>query len=81
MTYNGWSNKFTWDVFTCLTNDEGLYKQALQSVKEGGIPELREFVKDYLHQHSDGDTFLTELITDALDDVVWWEVADALQSQ
>lgn len=89
-TYNGWKNYPTWCVNLWLSNDEGLYREALDriaTVNERPTDEfmprridvaemLRRWVSDDLAPDL-GASFAADLLGYALDNVDWYEIADA----
>jgi hypothetical protein len=90
-TYNGWKNYPTWAVNLWLSNDEGLYQQAVeitrfnvehQNAADGGFgrgvlaEQLKLWVRDELAPDL-GATFAADLLGYALDCVDWYEIADA----
>ena len=70
--YAGWPNWETWWVFTTLTNDEGLYAQALQVVWKHDAAALKEFVADILDVERMG--LARALVEEALNRVSWFEL-------
>lgn len=89
-TYNGWSNYPTWNVNLWLSNDEGLYREALDIVARSRdweeaeetpvrvlvADQLRDWVRDDLAPDL-GASFAADLLGYALDSVDWFEIADA----
>lgn len=89
-TYNGWKNYPTWAVNLWLSNDEGLYndtQQLVNSAKLSNVPEhsplrfdvaedLKRWVTDSLAPDL-GASFAADLLGYALDEVDWYEIADA----
>jgi hypothetical protein len=91
-TYNGWKNYPTWAVNLWLSNDEGLYYATMELVSSQRtmnpgleMPGLeRQRIADYLkHWVRDelapdlGASFAADLLGYALDEVDWYEIADA----
>jgi hypothetical protein len=86
--YNGWKNYPTWAVNLWLSNDEGLYHETLERVRagkwSGGMNhahahvanEIKTFVRDELAPDL-GASFAADLLGYALDEVDWYEIADA----
>lgn len=85
-TYNGWKNYPTWNVNLWLNNDEGLYHQTLAMVSEirnhaklvrvETADMLKSFVCEELAPDL-GASFAADLLGYALDQVDWFEIADA----
>lgn len=86
-TYNGWKNYPTWAVNLWLSNDEGLYNEAREltavCVERGDdlirvrvADVLRDWVRDDLAPDL-GASFAADLLGYALDQVDWFEIADA----
>lgn len=99
-TYNGWKNYPTWCVNLWLSNDEGLYSEALAVTRNALAPDatpedsepydenpsapsrvivadrLRDWVRDDLAPDL-GASFAADLLGYALDQVDWYEIADA----
>ena len=85
-TYNGWKNYPTWNVNLWLNNDEGLYHQTLAMVSETRnhaklvrvetADMLKSFVCEELAPDL-GASFAADLLGYALDQVDWFEIADA----
>ena len=88
-TYNGWKNYPTWCVNLWLSNDEGLYNSTLDIVRAelDGDPDdhvyrvaiadtLKAWVRDDLAPDL-GASFAADLLGYALDQVDWFEIADA----
>lgn len=88
-TYNGWKNYPTWTVNLWLSNDEPLYREALErtiDAKEqggemrsdrGSVADMfKEWVCDDLAPDL-GSTLAADLLGHALDSVDWYEIADA----
>jgi hypothetical protein len=95
--YNGWKNYPTWAVNLWLSNDEGLYHQALdiaRDVKAGQIDGQSDpnfgrgvLAASYKAWVRDdlapdlGASFAADLLGYALDEVDWLEIADAWLEQ
>ena len=84
-TYNGWKNYPTWCVNLWLSNDEGLYREALALTERGWVglaprtsvaDAIRNWVIDDLSPDL-GASFAADLLGYALDSVDWFEIADA----
>jgi hypothetical protein len=83
-TYNGWSNYPTWAVNLWLSNDEGLYREALEVVARNAGTRQRVEVADYFKSWivdelapDLGASFAADLLGYALDLVDWFEIADS----
>ena len=84
--HNGWKNYPTWNVNLWLSNDEGLYHQTVAMVSETRdhaklvrvetADMLKSFVRDELAPEL-GASFAADLLGFALDQVDWFEIADA----
>ena len=77
-TYNGWSNYPTWNVNLWLSNDEGLYSVVSRGPYERAAlaDYIKTFVRDELAPDL-GASFAADLLGYALDQVDWYEIADA----
>lgn len=81
-TYNGWSNYPTWCVNLWLSNDEGLWHRTQELIQVEGPDRglvagaLKRFVRDDLAPDL-GATFAADLLGYAIDEVDWYEIADA----
>lgn len=89
-SYNGWSNYPTWAVNLWLANDEGLSNATRTLVSEtldevgdehdrarGSVADaLKRWVRDDLAPDL-GATFAADLLGYALDEVDWYELAQA----
>lgn len=83
--YSGWRNYPTWCVNLWLSNDEGLYNEALEIAAASKYDEhpraatadsLKRWVRDDLAPDL-GASFAADLLGFALDQVDWFEIADA----
>jgi len=94
--YNGWENYQTWVTYAWLTNDEGSYTWARETVRAGvaagdnlqmigdGIQEdVIEYALDIMPTPRDGvvDGLYTDLLTDALHSVYWRSIAKAFAEE
>ena len=92
-TYNGWKNYPTWCVNLWLSNDGGLYRETLDRVdgakrlveeandsfltdRIATADEIKSYVRDELAPDL-GASFAADLLGYALDQVDWFEIADA----
>jgi hypothetical protein len=88
-TYNGWNNYPTWVVNLWLSNDEGLYNETRALVRAARVEldpvtdavwpvadAIRDFVRDDVAPDL-GASFAADLLGYALDQVDWFEIADA----
>lgn len=92
-TYNGWANYPTWAVNLWLSNDEGLYNEALEIAKDVyggqilsqtdpnfGLGVLAESYKEWVTNDLAPDlgaSFAADLLGYALGEVDWREIAKA----
>ena len=78
--YNGWSNYPTWNVNLWLSNDEGLYNETRRRLRcltrYERADALKTFVRDELAPDL-GASFAADLMGYALDEVDWFEIAEA----
>lgn len=84
-TYNGWSNYPTWAVNLWLGNEEALYHEALAKAsfastqadpRNGLASSLKFWVNDELIPDL-GATFPADLLSYAMGEVDWYEIAEA----
>ena len=83
--YNGWTNYQTWNVKTWLDNEVGSYEMAREIARNSnGESSPRQYVADNLKELIDGAnpiageaSMFTDILQAALDDVDWYEIADA----
>lgn len=91
-TYNGWTNYQTWNVHLWLTNEEGTYRYWTEAAKEYSKwateePEHRNEIleladrlqtehEDAMPQDLKGP--FSDLLTQALEEVNWVEIAESL---
>jgi hypothetical protein len=85
-TYNGWKNYPTWAVNLWLANDEGLYHEAVErvsawrAVTESPRVAIADEFKNWVTEDLAPDlgaSFAADLLGWALDQVDWFELADA----
>ena len=81
-TYNGWSNYPTWCVNLWLNNDEGLYNETRAHARRlrSSRGDLASLLKDWVSGDLAPDlgaTFAADLLGYAIDEVDWYEIADA----
>ena len=85
--HSGWTNYETWAVHLWLSNDEASYGMAREVVSEDEDYEaaeaLNQWVKDMQEEAIGGfsASIFTDLLTAALDDVNWLEVARAFRKE
>ena len=94
-TYNGWKNYPTWAVNLWLSNDEGLYNEAREIAEQNRqqqtpdnphwgravcADQFKEWVTNDLAPNL-GASFAADLLGYALDQVDWFEIADAWLEQ
>jgi hypothetical protein len=84
MSYNGWTNYETWLVNLWLTNDQGSYNAVLGVVQDAAPDQAPEALKDWVETVVLGDILeeghglAHDLLTSALSEVDWFEIAAAL---
>lgn len=90
--YNGWTNKATWRANMWLTsNDEGVYRECVDLAhyahkaayeaddrRDRLADLLSEYAEELLHGPRGEGGWLGDIVSDELDKVDWYEIADAL---
>ena len=85
-TYEGWSNRQTWGVNLWLSNDEGCYRdirglayEATTRPREERVSHLADEINQYVEDLMPdlGATLQSDLLTWALAEVDWFEIAKA----
>ena len=87
--YNGWANYPTWNIHLWLTNEEGLYYQALEIVNQEYTynvhrdDALKAYVEDLIYEHDlyPPSGMTADLLGWALAQVDWREITDALREE
>jgi hypothetical protein len=81
-TYNGWTNYETWCVHLWLSNDQGLYSMAVEMAKadEWGDT-LKEYIKSNNPLEARQADVYTDLLTVAISEVNWHEIAKAFRDE
>ena len=83
--YNGWKNYETWVVHLWLSNDEPLYREAREMALRGydmdhhRADAFKDWVEEMALEGIEG--FQSYLISSALADVDWEEVATAFEDE
>lgn len=79
-TYQGWTNRETWAVKLWMDNDEPLYRWAQEGTKGARSAfDLADTLKDALtEQAPELDGLWGDLLTGAMQDVNWLEIAESL---
>ena len=74
--YNGWKNRSTWNVALCLSNDEPIYRGAVEFMKDyKGKTPYQAFMKDCGldgQKTPDGISWISHLLDyKELDNMMW----------
>ena len=79
--YNGWSNRETWTVNLCLTNDESYYEELCRITKDyDTLGEQAEELEQYVQSIAGtvrGMGLTNDLLTISLSRVDWRDIAAA----
>jgi hypothetical protein len=75
-TCNGWTNRATWLVNLWLNNDEGLYTEALDTLKRAREP--RKAIEEMTREILPAEGLAGDLIGFALSGVNWEEIAQGM---
>jgi hypothetical protein len=79
--YQGWTNYQTWAVALWVDNDEGLYHERIRVVRRslarGNAYDVERALKSWIEEMTPdmGATLWADLLTSALSDVDWSELA------
>jgi len=83
MGYNGWANYETWNLHLWLSNDEGSQAMAAELCQGVELHEAAGRLQDWAEEYVQGlglaPSFASDLLTAALSQVDWREVAAAFQ--
>lgn len=82
MTYNGWTNYETWSVALHLDNDEGSQDYWREMAEENNVYELSQELK-FAHENNNpidvNNDIYAQLLTGAISEVNWYEVAEHIK--
>lgn len=83
--YEGWANYETWCVSLWLTNDEGLYNNVRELVRDAkntnrAAEAIKEFVEE-LNPLADQATVFADLMNAALSAVDWSEIVEDFSAE
>lgn len=84
--YNGWTNYETWLLVLWIDNEEGCYNYWREQARElHNLPDLAQILKDEFEEAAEekfGESgFWLDLVTAALSEVDWREVASHLMDE
>lgn len=89
--YQGWTNHATWATALWIDNEEGFYNESRRIIREAadGQPEegmkkysaaraLKEWMEEFLYEAQEklGASLWSDLLSSAMDDVNWEEIAE-----
>lgn len=88
MSYNGWSNKPTWQVMLWIDNTEGMREAAQEAIRNSGEDlysqeqAAREFVEEaMLNNITSKSSLASDMLSYVLSEVNWEEVVRALEEE
>lgn len=82
MSYNGWTNYETWNVALWIDNEQGMYYEARELVRDNWEDErpwtAGEVLKTWIEELMPdlGASMWSDLLTAALSEVNWTEIAE-----
>jgi hypothetical protein len=80
--YSGWTNYETWLANLWITNDEGIYNWARETIEASETPvtDLECFVTDNMLPESEA-SFAQDLISAAMSEINWAEIVESLRDE